>query len=350
MCIYYGNKEGLTYSGEEHIIPAAIGGSKKLPQGYVSDQFNSKISLVEQHLFRDGLISTPRIFVGPGKRGSLAPSRATVSKVHLISSPSNPDIFALGYTKLGKTYEIPHLAGNTNTGTCTFSIDKTDQSDAIKILNSFKEKCENATSLKIKVLECSQLPENILLIGIKDGIEENYNCFVAKNNKWQVSPEAIQNIGKNIHFNQDNLTNIKYQPQGHQTIKFEEDHLRVYGKIAFNFLALVLGKEEVCHERFDEVRSWITDNCNYNGVALRDNRNPLVQTGILFPNDAHVIYLNKIDGELRAHIFLYESMSVEVLLCKQYDQRFDLNGFICDWRNKNEYLLHEFLTQNIPRQ
>ena len=41
MCIYYNNKDTLTYQGQEQIFPASIGGIEKLPLGYVSDQANN---------------------------------------------------------------------------------------------------------------------------------------------------------------------------------------------------------------------------------------------------------------------------------------------------------------------
>ena len=47
MCIYYGNKEDLTYNSREHIFPATIGGIETLPEGYVSDKANSYFSKLE---------------------------------------------------------------------------------------------------------------------------------------------------------------------------------------------------------------------------------------------------------------------------------------------------------------
>ena len=43
-CIYYLNKENLTYNKKEHIFPATIGGIETLPVGYVSDQANEYFS------------------------------------------------------------------------------------------------------------------------------------------------------------------------------------------------------------------------------------------------------------------------------------------------------------------
>jgi len=48
MCIYYKDRKNLHYAKQEHIVSAAIGGIKKLPKGYVSDEFNSGISKLEQ--------------------------------------------------------------------------------------------------------------------------------------------------------------------------------------------------------------------------------------------------------------------------------------------------------------
>lgn len=48
MCIYYKDRKNLHYAKQEHIVSAAIGGIKKLPKGYVSNEFNSGISKLEQ--------------------------------------------------------------------------------------------------------------------------------------------------------------------------------------------------------------------------------------------------------------------------------------------------------------
>lgn len=43
-CIYYGVSPLLTYKNQEHVFPAGLGGNKKLPNDYVSDQANKLFS------------------------------------------------------------------------------------------------------------------------------------------------------------------------------------------------------------------------------------------------------------------------------------------------------------------
>lgn len=71
LCIYT-NKDDTQahFKNQEHIIPACIGGMKKLPKGYVSDEVNTLFSGLELKLARNSPITLVRMFVGPGKRGS----------------------------------------------------------------------------------------------------------------------------------------------------------------------------------------------------------------------------------------------------------------------------------------
>lgn len=47
----------------------------KLPKGYVSDEVNTLFSALELKLARNSPITLPRMFIGPGKRGSHNPKR-----------------------------------------------------------------------------------------------------------------------------------------------------------------------------------------------------------------------------------------------------------------------------------
>jgi len=162
----------------EHLIPAGLGGIKKLPKGYVSDQFNNEISKLERRFLRDSIISIPRIFVGPGKRGKLNESKATKSKIQLIINPDGAPSFALGYTKLGKVIEIPTLLINTDDGSCSFSFDKNENTNGYTVLTNYKTKCQNEGWLKIKSIDKEELPIDVIAIGVREGIEDNHNCFV----------------------------------------------------------------------------------------------------------------------------------------------------------------------------
>lgn len=105
-CIYLGKKHDLTFKGREHIIPACIGGKEKLPEGFVSDQANNLFSKLEAEFSRNNpLIAIPRIFLGPGKRGSLSEKKQTKSSV-LAMELVGSDETSLGIIKKGKPISV----------------------------------------------------------------------------------------------------------------------------------------------------------------------------------------------------------------------------------------------------
>ena len=69
MCIYLKTSPTLTYKSQEHIFPAGIGGTSKLPKGYVSDQANAYFSRLEAAFMRGSFVSLVRRFEKIGHRG-----------------------------------------------------------------------------------------------------------------------------------------------------------------------------------------------------------------------------------------------------------------------------------------
>ena len=315
MCIYYSKRSNLNYTKQEHIIPAGIGGILKLPKGYVSDEFNNDISKLEMEFLREGILSMPRQILGPGKRGSLSENKATKSKVHLISGVYSRDQYALGFTSVGKVYEIPHLIWNTNTGESIFSFNKSNK-EAEEVINEFQEKCKEAEKLKIKIIITDKLPNDTVILGIQHGIEKNFDCFFAKNqaNGYVINAEKIKKIGAGMTFNNSPKAE-KYLPKAHLKANFKTDYFRVYGKIAFNFLAFVKGEEFMKHGQFNALRNWIANGGEYDFVRV-DNKsvNPLLKLGIDPPKDAHFIYFTGSGPTLISQVFLYGGYSVILLL------------------------------------
>lgn len=71
-CIYNEKEEDqATFEKREHVFPAGIGGINMLNQGDVSDEINEFFSKLELQFMRESIIQIPRMFLGPGKRGSL---------------------------------------------------------------------------------------------------------------------------------------------------------------------------------------------------------------------------------------------------------------------------------------
>lgn len=107
LCIY--TKENDTeahFRNQEHIIPACIGGMQKLPKGYVSDEVNTLFSALELKLARNSPITLPRMFIGPGKRGSHNPKRrGGASKIVSVMKSNENGIYSLGYIRMGTPFK-----------------------------------------------------------------------------------------------------------------------------------------------------------------------------------------------------------------------------------------------------
>lgn len=108
-CIYLKESDDTqTFNKAEHIFPAGIGGVRKLPKGYVSDNVNGIIfSKMELDFMRNSVISICREIEGPGKRGSLSLKKATKSKVGI--SKDEEGQVKLAYIKKAKPYSIDQI-------------------------------------------------------------------------------------------------------------------------------------------------------------------------------------------------------------------------------------------------
>lgn len=345
MCIYYTDRTSLHYIAREHIFPAAIGGIRKLPKGYVSDEFNNDISKLELDFFRNSLIATARQMEGPGKKGSMSEQYATKSRVHVIADSKTQQVTGLGYIKLGKTTEIPNVKINVETGELTISFDKMAELEPKDNIKLFSKKCLESHKLNVRTILDDRLDQNILLFGIEEGIETRFNTFFVRNpaNTMELTTEYIQKIGKSLHAIKDEPQSQKYWPSSRQTVKFDEEHFRVYGKIAFNFLASLKGSAYVKSPHFNAARNWIAYGGD-NEFAQLDN-SPVLFKGLPITNSQsiHYVMLAKVKKTLIASLSFYGALKSIVLLARDYNEPFESTGLICDWKNQREYDIMEYL-------
>lgn len=352
MCLYYKYRDGLNYTSGEHIFPAAIGGIQKLPNDFVSFEFNNKISKLELDFIRNSVVSVARQVDGPGKSGKLADKFATKSPVTVIESTADNSVLALGYVKKGKLYEVPQLLLNTDTEEFAISFDSTELTDIAKSINDFKENCSKAELLKIKIIDSELLPMNQILLGIDDSVEMNFNCFFAKNPSvtTPINFEKIKVIGSAIQYNGSAPKRKNYMPRSTGQIKFSVDFFRIYGKIAFNYLAFLKGREFVMATAFDPVRNWIANGGENKYATLnKENFNPLKEMKLELPVSCHHVLIYKIENRLFATIHLYEALSVDIELDSNFTEKFSTDGFICDWKNRKEYKLFEYISEKYGR-
>ena len=346
MCIYYKNRTGLSYTSKEHVFPAGIGGVFSLAPGIVSDEFNNEISKLEQSFLRDSFVGIGRQIEGPGKRGSLEQNKATKSRVHLIRDTADPNSFSLGYVMLRRTHEIPQVLLDTSTGHLVFSFDKSVTSDHQKVMNEFAAACSDFESLKIRTFNDDRLPENLLLFGIAEKVEEHYNSFFLVNGKSQgkATEKLIHTIGQSVINSSSGPTVKTYRPQSQLKAKFDVEHFRIHAKIAFNALAYLKGSDFVLDDRFDRLRSWIT-NGGTNSFAYYNNLPPVfLEDEGKTPRNIHYVMFTVIENVLMAQVGFYGALKSDILLCDNFSEKI-VDGIICDWTNHRDLTFVDFLNE-----
>lgn len=347
MCIFYVGKINLHYTSGEHIFPAGLGGIKKLPEGYVSDEFNNDISKIEQPFLRNSIFSLPRILLGPGKRGSLNENKATKSRIHLVTSNEDPNILALGYTKLAQTIEIPSIKLDFRTKQAALSLrGNLTESEFQDAIQKFKDECANKP-LKMREVISAEIPDNIVLIGIKGGIEENSNCFIFRNSEFKIAfdDKSIKAIVASTNYEGKTGDFRSYMPSVQDTIDFRDDYLRVFGKIAFNFLASKIGAAAMKDTCFDPIRNWIALGGENRFASINQSiKESLNRLGITLPDDSHLVLVLQGREILIANVILYNHFSVQILLSEKFTGDISLDGLVCDWKNKREFNFHELYT------
>lgn len=345
MCIYYSNRTDLKYTSKEHIIPAAIGGISTLNIGIVSDEFNTDISKLESE-FIHKFLSIPRELEGPGKRGSLNPKKASQSRIYVFSQPGTGN-FSLGYMSNSKPHEIPHIFIDTNTGRMSMSV------PAEKGRNGFEEFKNDALSVgnsKIHTIVENAVPENVVLFGIHQG---QYYFAKHKLNTTFPTAESIYRAFEKIEIPDHGFENTKYQPKVHSKHLFQIDYFRIYAKIAFNYLAKIRGKDFAINNQFDAIRNWIAHGGENEFATIDkiniDHLSKLIDWKVVdkVPEYYHFITIKKVENYLVCHVLLYSKFGAQIILSKEFKSHFSADSLICDWKNRREFGLREFLATQL---
>lgn len=340
MCIYLGNQNNLKYSSQEHIITAGLGGMSKLPIEYVSNEFNNYFSKYERQFLRNSILSIPRQILGPGKRGSLNSNKATKSLINVFKH-TEKDQYSLGYIKEGAPFEIPHIVFNKITKQYSAGMDKKiSDVDFITFVNKLKD----FSNLKIKLISFPKLNDEFM-IGIKGGIEDRFECFIAGANPvaHPFTDELLRSFSKLLESKDNFNQSDSYQIRTNQTARIDEDYFRCNAKVAFNVLAHLTNEEFVMKKEFDEFKNWLLKRNQENiDFAIEV---PAIEKNIrdTFPEHSHYILIQKVDNILYANVVFYNYFNCLVMLCQDFPFPFDFNGFICDWKNKKEYRFFEYL-------
>lgn len=341
MCIYLTHERGLTFDTQEHVIPAGIGGIEKLPKGYVSDQFNKNISVLETEFLRESMIASGRIFMGPGHRGKLATKHAVSSKVHVLAHTDGT--FSLAYLRQSKQHIIPNIALHTKTGAITLGFANAVDMNISEAMASVIQKCADPQLLNIKNIAATNLPVDIIVLGFGAGIEGSHNAFLAAHpeNAFALNDAMIKALGNSLSLEaQPQLGSDR--PASRLSANWKPDYFRVFAKIAFNTLALMKGYDFLMRPLFDAIRSFIVYGGESDLIQMMTRK---IDLAVEPPEDAHIVLLLKMEDSLYALVSLYNHFTVRVCLAQEFKESFKSSGLICDWKARKEERLAAFLTR-----
>ncbi|MFB6434222.1 hypothetical protein [Bacillus thuringiensis] len=351
-CIYLkDSKQQLSFDSEEHIFPAGLGGIRKLPKGYVSDECNNFFSGMETEFMRRSPLAIPRQFVGPGKRGKLNEKYATKSDISLMSDENSPIGIEFGYISLGKPYSIPQFKIRLE-GKMQFISDQSF-GDATAQYNNLMDKLEKFNN-RYTIYEDERIDENSFLIGYESKENKWHIAFHKKDHGINVNEWIERVIKSKKNINNDDIEYGKMQPKVIQSMKIDLiDFHRVYAKIAFNFLAELTNQEFVLDAQFDPIRNWILHGGENEFVTLTGNGENFksISNLIPVPKSSHLVMIIQNRNHLFATISFYGGQfEVSVLLSDRFDGVFEQDGFICDWENRQEFRIFEYMLKEQEKK
>ena len=339
MCIYYGDKEGLTYREVEHVFPAGIGGISVLERGMVSDQANSLFSKLELKFMHESLIALTRVLFGPGKRGSHAGKDMAKTRISIVNDDDGK--LTLGYISGKAGYYIDCLAKHGEV--YTFTVGSEHHDDPLSAWSAFCGNMMNMGSRFVSITSKELEPG--------DWIAGFYNSkyYIAHGDDLDLSRvkrtlKALTEISK-----PGKLNGKMTQPKFDISLMDSDEITRVFAKTAINVLAHLKGPEFVGEERFSEIKNWIIGEGNGERFTQLPRIN--IDNPLRFPKNAHWCIFQKIGGKLVAVVCFYNAYSkcFELAEALPTDPGIPF-GFICDWENKKEYTLEQWVYSVIERR
>ncbi|MCL2361729.1 MAG: hypothetical protein FWC73_07960 [Defluviitaleaceae bacterium] len=375
-CIYsLKTTTDATFETREHIIPACIGGMQRLPKGYVSDEVNSMFSQLELSFARKTEISLMRESIGPGKRGSLNPKKATASGIGIFQNIEDFE-FGLGYRKLGKPYSINQMHIRESTGRVKFSLVPTSNLSNREVLAVFFDALREINSATdVCVIPDERLEKSEYIFGHYD---DKWNLVLNpihctdKAKKYVTNFvirmfEAVENNKFIMPFNIDDVAITQSQVSTNITLEFNyNDRYRVIAKIAFNGLAHLMGSKFVLQSNFDPIRRAIyigeSMSCFFDAMDYDKNDSEGSFSDFITKYDAvrgqklgdqyHGLLFFKVMNKLKCAVGLYGLDRPHIINLAENinDSVFDV--FLCDWRNKQEMSMIEYITSsmNLPKK
>ena len=309
-----------------------------LDKGVVSDQANNFFSAFEKTLMRQSLIGFERMMYGPGDRGSLSQSLSKTSKSPINVGIDEEGVPTLCYTALGKPYSIPQFY--LQKGQVLLSAPD-DDSDSPDQFFRFVKKLQNFKG-KYVYLSDKRIPSGYMLVG---WFEDKY--YVATNTVRPSNAQLSNAIGKFLKYFNVQRINKSSQHVRQQYHWIENvDVARMYAKIALNVLAYIKGEAYAKHSNFNEICHWVVTGKSeqeffYLPQILTDDDYSIVP---LVPEKSDWCIFIRRDGMIHAVVCFYNRYVRGFTLGMAPEEpAFYPDGFICDWTNRVEYDLRQYI-------
>lgn len=333
MCIYYGNKENLTYEKQEHVIPAGLGGHTKLARGVVSDQANEYFSPLERNVLEKSFIMVNRVIEGPGKRGKTSEKYATTSEV---SVACHGGWYCLGIMKGTQGFILTQFIIDGDNG--LEFMPGTDDNNAIALEKLIKL-IINMKDKYVPVID-EKLGDRIFITHHKGKITIGSGV--------ELTAERIQNI-KELFYQQLN-TGKSTHMDGKIELKLEVEHnfvsvCKVVAKTAINTVAYILGEEFLyINNAFEKIISSImNDNESILNIVYGLKESDSFRKSFHVNAEQPVCLLINDQNKLDAFVFFY-SYGFQMTLCENVSVPFLIEGIVCDWKEtKKDYKYTDYL-------
>ena len=123
------------------------------------------------------------------------------------------------------------------------------------------------------------------------------------------------------------------------------DDYRVYGKIAFNVLADIKGKEYILHSDFDKYREWLMGKEDSDFDSFLPVLKNMESIEKIVPKQSHWCFFINVHGDLCAVVGLYSTFKRFMVIAKGRGSDVPIaDGMICDWKNEKEYRLIAYIS------
>lgn len=361
-CIYSGaDAATASFSGREHIFPKAVGGRRRLPQGWVSDQVNNRLSRLEAAFARENpLVATDRMFSAEqGRR-----KHKDRHKVGVFQDLSDASRFSLGMVCNGKPMPLPQiifhdLRQETPEQDLKISIILAPRGQAAPkaLFHAFWQEAGQYNGSP-HCIKDQRLPAHTYLLGKQDlrwflGLPARENAEIAKALVKQALPRLLRHDAAQFLSMADNKKLAQRESQVEAGFSFDFpywDCFRVYAKIAMNCLAFLKGQAFVLQPAFAAVKKTIlTGQGIARNVWMAEGPNPILPVlerfsqQLLLGDRCHSACFMKKEHTLYGLVALYGHGNAVVVRLGELDSPFDVNFYLCDWQHGREYTMQDCL-------